>query len=428
MLQRTDSGAGQGTIQEVKQTMFEDFVSLDLPSELLQAIEELQFTTCTPVQAEVLPHALDGEDIVSQAQTGTGKTAAFLITLIAYHLEHPEIESRPKGTPFALIVAPTRELAMQISKDGEDLAKFTDINIVTLMGGVDYEKQKRQCNTGVDILVATPGRLLDFCRSSIVNLRKVEALVIDEADRMLSMGFIPDIKSIVRQTPRKEQRQTLLFSATLSEDIRRLASQWTHNPVRIEIEPEQLAVQSVEQSVYLVSEEQKYSLLYNLITSQQLTRVLVFVNRRDQARDLENRLYRNGITSGLLTGDVPQRKRMKTLDEFKSGKIHILVATDVAGRGIHVEEISHVINYNLPEDSEDYIHRIGRTGRAGAEGISISLACETDAFQIPDIEKLLGYSLRHVQPADELLAPAPQQIRPSRPPLASQKNRRKKYR
>ncbi len=406
--------------------MFEDFSSLELPSELLEAIEELQFDTCTPVQAEVLPHALDGADIISQAQTGTGKTAAFLITLIAYHLENPEIEPRPDGTPFALIVAPTRELAIQISKDAEDLARHSQIRIVALMGGIDYEKQKRQCRGVVDILVATPGRLLDFCRSSVVDLRRVETLVIDEADRMLSMGFIPDIKAIVRQTPKKEQRQTLLFSATLSEDIRRLASQWTQDAITIEIEPEQVAVQSVTQLVYLVSDEQKYSLLYNLITGQQLDRVLVFVNRRDQARHLENRLHRNGINSGLLTGDVPQRKRLRTLEDFKSGNIHILVATDVAGRGIHIEDISHVINYNLPEDSEDYVHRIGRTGRAGAEGISISLACESDAFQIPDIEELLGYSLKHVHPPEELLVPSPAPIHPSRPTPAAQRNRRRR--
>lgn len=406
--------------------MFDNFVSLELPSELLKAIEELQFHTCTPVQAEVLPHALDGADIVSQAQTGTGKTAAFLITLIAYHLENPEITPRPKGTPFALIIAPTRELALQISNDAEDLAKYTDISIVTLMGGIDYEKQKRQCRGAIDILVATPGRLLDFCRSSVVDLRRVETLVIDEADRMLSMGFIPDIRAIIRQTPRKEQRQTLLFSATLSEDIHRLAAQWTQDPVKIEIEPEQLAVQTVTQYVYLVSHEQKYSLLYNLITSQQLTRVLVFVNRRDQARQLEDRLHRNGINSGLLTGDVPQRKRLKTLEDFKTGNIHILVATDVAGRGIHIEDISHVINYNLPEDSEDYIHRIGRTGRAGAEGISISFACENDAFQIPGIEELLGSPLQHVQPAEELLVPEPAPIYPSRPPLPAPNKRRRR--
>jgi ATP-dependent RNA helicase RhlB len=408
------------------QSMPEDFSSLELPSELVDAIAELQFHTCTPVQAEVLPHALDGADIVSQAQTGTGKTAAFLITLIAYHLENPEIDPRPAGTPFALIVAPTRELAIQISDDAMDLAKFTDIKIVTLMGGIDYEKQKRQCRGVIDILVATPGRLLDFCRSSVVDLRRIETLVIDEADRMLSMGFIPDIKAIIRQTPRKEQRQTLLFSATLSDDIRRLASQWTQEPIKIEIEPEQVAVQSVTQLVYLIPYEQKYALLYNLITSLQLDRVLVFVNRRDQARHLENRLHRNGINSGLLTGDVPQRKRIRTLEDFKSGNIHILVATDVAGRGIHVEEISHVINYNLPEDSEDYVHRIGRTGRAGAEGISISFACETDAFQIPAIEELLGYPLKHVHPADELLAPTPAPVRSSRPSLPVKKNRRRR--
>ncbi len=384
-----------------------DFAELDLPEELNRAILDLGFESCTPVQKSVLPHALDGKDIIAQAQTGTGKTAAFLISVITYHLENPEIEPRPNGTPFALAIAPTRELAMQIAADAESLSKYADLKILTLVGGIDYDKQKRQLENRVDIVIATPGRLLDFARSKKVDLSSVESLIIDEADRMLSMGFIPDVKSIIRLTPWKEKRQTQLFSATFSEDIKRLANQWTIDPVRITIDPEQVAVDSVEQRVYLTSAEHKYNVLYNIVTSDETDRVIVFANRRDETRKLADLLYRNGIECGLLTGDVPQKKRISTLDKFKSGEIKVLVATDVAGRGIHVDGISHVVNYNLPEDPEDYVHRIGRTGRAGAKGISIALACEDDAFMLPAIEELLGESMASQPPPEALLSAAP---------------------
>lgn len=369
---------------------------------------DLGFTYATPVQKAVLPHSLDGSDIIAQAQTGTGKTAAFLLSILAYDLENPPIEERTPGTPFALIIAPTRELVMQITSDANDLSKYTDIKIVSLVGGMDYEKQKSQLRKPVDIVAATPGRLLDFARSGTVDLSKVEILIIDEADRMLSMGFIPDVKAIVSRTPRKQHRQTQLFSATYSEDIKRLAASWTLDPVRIEIEPEQIAVDSVDQRVFTVSEDDKYTLLYNIIKEYDLDRVLVFVNRRDLSRDLESRLDRHGFSTGLLAGDVPQRKRIRTLERFRSGEIDILVATDVAGRGLHIDDISHVINYNLPEDPEDYVHRIGRTGRAGADGISISLVCESDAFMLPAIETLLGSELPCENPPDELLQPTPE--------------------
>ena len=391
-----------------------DFASLDLPDELNESIANLGFTDCTPVQKEVLPFSLDGRDIIAQAQTGTGKTAAFLISIITYDLENPELNQRPPGTPFALIIAPTRELVLQISKDADDFIGNTDIVIVSVVGGMDYEKQKKALAKPVGIVVATPGRLLDFCRSNVIDLSQVESLIIDEADRMLSMGFIPDVKAIIRRTPKKDRRQTQLFSATISEDIRRLAANWTLDPVRIEIEPEQIAVDTVEQVVYLTSEEDKYKVLYNLIKVHDLSRVLVFLNRRDETRKLEDKLYRHGFKTGLLTGEVPQKKRIKTLDQFKQGEIEILVATDVAGRGIHVEDISHVVNYNLPEDPEDYVHRIGRTGRAGATGISVSLACETDSFMLPSIEEMLGESLTCEQPDAELLEDIPPPVRKSR--------------
>ncbi len=388
-----------------------DFAELRLPDALNQAIIALGFQTATPVQKEVLPHALDGKDIIAQAQTGTGKTAAFLISVIAYHLENPEFDPRGKGTPFALAIAPTRELAMQIADDAFRLSEFTDLRVITLVGGIDYEKQKKQLAKQVDIIIATPGRLLDFCRSGDVDLSQVESLILDEADRMLSMGFIPDVKAIVRRTPRKERRQTQLFSATLSEDIKRLAEQWTVDPVLIQINPEQVAVDSVDQRVYLTSSDQKYNVLYNLIMSDEVDRILIFVNRRDETRSLADRLFRNGIDCGLLTGEVPQRKRISTLDSFKSGEIKVLVATDVAGRGIHVDNISHVVNYTLPEDPEDYVHRIGRTGRAGATGVSITLACEDDAFMLPAVENLLGKAFNCQPPPAELLMKPPAPVR-----------------
>jgi ATP-dependent RNA helicase RhlB len=381
----------------------QDFIDLDLPEPLNLAIRKLNFSNCTPIQKEVLPHSLDGEDVIAQAQTGTGKTAAFLISIITYQLENPERQPRKPGTPFALIIAPTRELVMQIASDAELLTEFTDLHVMAVVGGIDYEKQKRELERPVEVIVATPGRLLDFCRSGVINLGQVEMLVIDEADRMLNMGFIPDVKAIVQRTPKKDKRQTQLYSATFSEDIKRLAKTWTLDPIRIEIEPEQVAVSSVEQLIYFTSESEKFMVLCNLVAQQTESKVIVFVNRRDETRRLEEKLYRQGFKTGLLTGEVAQRKRIKTLEEFKEGDIQVMVATDVAGRGIHVDNISHVVNYNLPEDPEDYVHRIGRTGRAGAKGISISLVCESDAFMMPSIEELLGESLSFTYPPDDLL-------------------------
>ena len=380
---------------------FHDF---DLPNPLLHAIFDLGFEYCTPIQAEILPSTLSGKDASGRAQTGTGKTAAFLITVINRILKNPlQIKQKP-GTPRILILAPTRELVLQISDEARRLSKYCGLKIVSVFGGMDYVKQKKELGAGpVDIIVATPGRLLDFQRNRDITLNKTEVLIIDEADRMLDMGFIPDVRKIINSTPGKHKRQTMLFSATLTGQITRLASQWTSNSVTIEIEPEQVAVETVEQIVYIVTSSEKFALLFNIIDKQDIERVLVFCNRRDEVIRLSEMLTRHGVNCSMLSGDVPQKKRIQRLDKFKAGKIRVLVATDVAGRGIHIEGMDHVINFTLPHDPEDYVHRIGRTGRAGATGTSVSFADEDDSFYIPAIEKFMDRKLSCIEPNEEWL-------------------------
>jgi ATP-dependent RNA helicase RhlB len=381
------------------------FHDLGLEDSVMHGIADLGFQYCSPIQAQVLPHTLQGHDAIGKAQTGTGKTAAFLITIFNDQLVHPPQGERFVGEPRALVIAPTRELVMQIAADAEELGRHTGLKVCTLIGGMDYQKQLNHLQREiVDLVVATPGRLIDFMGRRDVYLDRIEILVLDEGDRMLDMGFIPQVKRIVRATPEKSHRQTLLFSATFSEDIINLSQQWTFDPVRVDIEPENIATDSVDQKVYLVSSEQRYRVLNNLLRTQEASSVIVFANRRDQVRKLHERLRKSGVSCGILSGEVPQNKRTRTLEQFKQGELKVLVATDVAGRGIHVEGVSHVINYNLPEDPEDYVHRIGRTGRAGATGISISFASEDDAFLLPDIETLLGHKLDCEHPPGDLLS------------------------
>jgi len=381
------------------------FHDLDLRPELLRGIADLGFEYCSPIQAKILPHTLQGHDAIGKAQTGTGKTAAFLITIFNDLLNHPVEGERFLAEPRAVIIAPTRELVMQIAADAEDLGRFTGLNTVTLIGGADYQKQLQKVqNRVVDLVVATPGRLIDFMQRQDMYLDRVETLVLDEADRMLDMGFIPQVKRIVRGTPRKEDRQTLLFSATFTQDILNLAQQWTFEPITVEIEPERVATASVDQRVYLVSSHERLKVLLNVLRQPDAVSTIVFANRRDQVRNLHEKLRKAGISCGILSGEITQAKRTSTLAKFKEGKINVLVATDVAGRGIHVDGVSHVVNYNLPEDPEDYVHRIGRTGRAGASGVSISFASEDDAFLLPDIEQLLGEPLKCISPPPELMA------------------------
>ena len=380
------------------------FHDLELPIALMHAIADLGFRYASPIQSESLPVVLDGDDIVAKAQTGTGKTAAFLISMIDTFLREPIDGKRRTGTPRALILAPTRELVVQIAKDAEDLCKYTRLSVVSIVGGMDYQKQRDDLRQSpCDIMVATPGRLIDFLGQNEINLRKIEVLVLDEADRMLDMGFMPDVRRIVRACPRRESRQTLLFSATFTPQIVELSDRWTFEPVRIEIEPEHVTTETVEQIVYITTADTKYRLLKNVIHTRDLHKVMVFANRRDLCRDLVDRLTKDGIDASLLSGEVPQRKRIQTLDRFKEGKTRILVATDVAGRGIHIDGVGHVINYTLPEDAEDYVHRIGRTGRAGAEGTSISFACEDDSFLLPEIEDFIGRKLPCEQAPESLL-------------------------
>lgn len=374
--------------------MSSGFETLNLHPQLKQAIDALGFKEMTPIQQKVLKYTLAGHDAIGRAQTGTGKTAAFLVSIINDLLNNPIKEQRFRGEPRALILAPTRELAIQIENDAKDLVKYSGLNVVTLVGGVDFDKQKKQLNQNfVDIMVATPGRLIDFTEQKEVWLDQIEFLVIDEADRLLDMGFIPSVKRIVRFSPRKEQRQTLMFSATFSYDVLNLAQQWLFEPVTVEIEPEKKTNADVEQRVYVVEKKDKYKLLRQILADEPIEKVMIFANRRDQVRKLYDHLKADGYKVVMLSGEIAQDKRLKMLDQFKNGQHNIMIATDVAGRGIHVDGVSHVVNFTLPEQSDDYVHRIGRTGRAGTQGVSISFLSEDDAFYLPEIEKAIGQKL-----------------------------------
>ncbi|MFA8343249.1 MAG: DEAD/DEAH box helicase [Rhodothermaceae bacterium] len=399
------------------------FHDINLPGSLMHAIADLGFKYCTPIQAQLLPKVLRGKDGIGQAQTGTGKTATFLLNIFS-HIIRRKISKRKAGYPRALILAPTRELVMQIEKDARELLKYNpQIKILSIFGGMDYKKQKNKLNSQVvDVIVATPGRLIDFKKNGDVHLSSVEILVIDEADRMLDMGFIPDVRSIVKSTPFKDKRQTLFFSATMSGDVERLSNSWTKESVRVLIKPENVAAETVDQKIYIVTTEEKYALLYNTIKKNKLERVIVFCNRRDEAKLVFEKLYGNGIEALQLSGDIDQKERVKTLEDFKSGKINVLVATDVAGRGIHIDSVSHVINYSLPSNPEDYVHRIGRTGRAGASGISVGFACEEDSFNIPAIEEYLKAKLDCDHPDDSLLEEPPAPVRKAEEKKPAKKN------
>ena len=369
------------------------FDELDLPDALLAGVREAGFEYCTPIQAKTLPVALQGRDVAGQAQTGTGKTAAFLLATMNELLRNPQDTRGQKSSPRALMIAPTRELAIQILEDAKVLGKGTDFKMQVVFGGADYDKQRNALEKGVDMLIGTPGRLIDYYRQGIFTLKKIQVIVLDEADRMFDLGFIRDIRYILRRLPPAEQRLNLMFSATLNQRVLELAYEHMNEPETVRIEPDKMTVDRVTQSVYFPSNSEKAPLLITLLKQMDAVRTMVFVNTKRQADYLERMMQVNGFNARAISGDVPQRKRMRMLSDFQSGELPVLIATDVASRGLHVPDVSHVINYDLPQDMEDYVHRIGRTARAGASGDALSFACETYAFTLPDIEKYIGHRI-----------------------------------
>jgi ATP-dependent RNA helicase RhlB len=375
------------------------FSELNLPESVQRGVADTGFTDLTPVQEESIPLALTGKDVAAQAQTGTGKTAAFLISLFCKLLQG---KASVNNNPRALVMAPTRELVVQICKDAEELGRHTGLVVQPIFGGVDYEKQRNALHDGVDIIVATPGRLIDYYKQKVFSLKRVEALVIDEADRMFDMGFIKDLRYLLRKLPPFDKRQTMLFSATLSARVMELAYEFMDIAEKVSIAPDKMTADGVEQVLFHVSRHEKFALLLGQLQREKnIERVMLFVNTKAEAERLNDLLLANGISSALLSGDIPQKKRMRILDQFKLGSLTHLVATDVASRGIHVDGVTHVINYDLPQDREDYVHRIGRTARAGAVGRAISFADEESVYALADIEAYLDFKIPSEIPADE---------------------------
>lgn len=379
------------------------FESLPIAEPVLQGIKEAKFKVCTPIQAKTLPITLGGKDVAGQAQTGTGKTAAFLITVFTRLINSPKIPQR-KGWvgPRALIIAPTRELARQIEKDAILLGGHCGFNIVCVYGGVDYDKQRTKVKQGVDILIATPGRLIDFYKQKFFSLKSVEALVVDEADRMFDMGFISDLRYIFRNTSPYNKRLSMLFSATLNFRVMELCYEHMNMPEKVTIEPEKAVVDEVQQFLYHVGLHEKFDLLLGLLKKEEGEKVLIFCNTKIMAEELEAKLKYNDYDAAQISGDLSQSARIRVLEKFQTGTLDILIATDVASRGLHIDAITHVINYDLPQDPEDYVHRIGRTARAGAEGTAITLCCEDFAQHLERVEEFLRDKVPVVWPEEEL--------------------------
>jgi len=369
------------------------FDSLNIPDSVKRGIAELGYTRCTPIQAQTLPVALAGGDVAGQAQTGTGKTAAFLVALFNRLLTDPGAPNRPQNAPRAIVIAPTRELAVQIHSDAEGIGKYTGLKLAIVFGGVDYEKQRRVLEEGVDVLIGTPGRIIDYFKQHVFDLRHIQVAVMDEADRMFDLGFIKDIRFILRRLPHPTLRLNMMFSATLSHRVMELAYEHMNNPALIRIEPDKMTVDKVKQVLYFPSTEEKIPLLMGLLRRIDARRTMVFVNTKRVAEVLERTLTANGFVAQAISGDVPQTKRLKMMRDFHNGDIAVLIATDVASRGLHIPDVSHVFNFDLPNDAEDYVHRIGRTARAGAAGDAISFGCEEYAIALPDIEQYIGHQI-----------------------------------
>ncbi len=372
------------------------FSELPLPDSLMQGITDAGFENATPIQAQTLPIALGGSDVAGQAQTGTGKTAAFLIAmfnrLVSEQVEASEPTEGSTGIR-ALVLAPTRELAIQIADDAAVLGKHTGLRTALAYGGTDYEKQRNRIAEGADILIGTPGRIIDYFKQRVFHLRDAQVLVLDEADRMFDLGFIKDIRYLLRRLPPADARLNLLFSATLSYRVMELAAEHMNDPELVRIEPEKVTADRVEQSIYYPANDEKIPLLIQLMNDLEIDRTMVFVNTKRAAERLEDTLNANGIVAQAISGDVPQRKRLRMLKAFQSGELKVLIGTDVASRGLHIDDVTHVFNYDLPQDREDYVHRIGRTARAGASGVAVSFGCEQYVMSLPDIEDYIGFRI-----------------------------------
>ena len=381
-----------------------NFRQFQLEPVLLKALDEAGFHSCTPIQAENLPIILAGHDIAGQAQTGTGKTAAFLLAIFQ-HLLKPQKTLKPDHNPRALVISPTRELAIQIHKDALALGKYTGLKLGLVYGGVDYDKQRKQLGEGVDILIGTPGRLIDYFKQGVFNFKSLEIVVLDEADRMFDLGFIRDIRYMFRRMRAPQERLNMLFSATLSFRVMELAYEHMNNPGFIRINPEQVTADKITQVLYHVANDEKIPLLIGLLQQIDPKRTIVFVNTKRTAEKVWGYLEGNGFHAAILSGDVPQRKRQRLFLEFSEGRLPVLVATDLAARGLHIPEVSHIFNYDLPQNAEDYVHRIGRTARAGASGDAVSFACEEYVYSLTEIEEFLGYKLPVIKLENKLLQP-----------------------
>lgn len=393
------------------------FDELPLHDSMRAGIRDAGFEYCTPIQATAMPIALEGRDVAGQAQTGTGKTAAFLIAAYQMLLNTP-VKLDEDKQPRVFILAPTRELAVQIAKDAETLGRHTEFTVALAFGGTDYEKQRRHIGSGVDVLIGTPGRIIDYFKQGVFKLNRVQVAVLDEADRMFDLGFIKDIRYLLRRLPKPEKRLSMLFSATLSHRVMELAYEHMNEPDLIRIEPDKVTVDRVRQAIFFPSNKEKMPLLVGLIREMGGSRIMVFVNTKREAERLQAFLQANDIDASAISGDVPQKKRLSMLMRFQSGELPVLIGTDVASRGLHIPDVQYIINYDLPQDREDYVHRIGRTARAGASGDAISFGCETYAMYLPDIEEFIGHKIpvAKYDPAllPELKRPAPRKKK-SRP-------------
>ncbi len=391
------------------------FSELDLPEPLQAGVRDAGFEFCTPIQAETLPLALAGKDVTGQAQTGTGKSAAFLLATLNHLLRNPADPERKPTQTRALILAPTRELAIQIHKDAMVLGGHTGLRMVLVYGGTGYDTQRQELEQGVDILIGTPGRVIDYFKQGVFDLKATQVMVLDEADRMFDLGFIKDIRYLLRRMPPPEERLNMLFSATLSLRVAELAYEHMNKPTAIDVMPETITADKVAQTVYYTSNEEKIPLLIGLLRHMDPHRSLVFTNTKHVAEKLCGWLEGNGFRAEVLSGDVPQNKRQRLLQEFSEGKLPVLVATDVAARGLHIPDVSHVFNFDLPQDPEDYVHRIGRTARAGASGDAISFACEDYSFSLPEIEEYIEHKIPSKPVTADLLPELERPVKRERP-------------